>query len=445
MSQQTVEPTAAAAGQPTFAEPGRPAAVIHPVARLETTLPQYQQLAARFRPLFAGIAAESSAREKDHQLPVAQIRELAAAGFGALRVAVEDGGFGASLPQLFALLTELAAADSNIPQALRAHFAFVEDRILAEPGEARDRWLRRFVRGELVGNAWTEVGAVEVGQVQTTVDPAPELGPGLFRVNGTKYYSTGSIFADWIDVYSERTDTGRRVIAAVDAHQAGVRHHDDWDGFGQQTTGSGTSIFVDAVVRQESLIDFETRFKYQTAFYQTVLLAVQAGSIRAAEREFAAEVHRRTRTFSHAAAPVWREDPQILQIVGEVSAAGFAGESIVERVAASLQEAHDAAADLRAGRIDADREEDLNDGAELASAQGQVALTPLSVDALSHAFDALAASATSTVKNLDRHWRNARTAGNHNPAVFKARLIGDLTVNGTALPRVWAIGKSKKP
>lgn len=448
MSQQTAETTldstTEATGRPTLAERGRPAAVIHPVDRVESLLPDYEQLAAQFRPLFDDIADGASHREKDHELPAAQIRALAAAGFGALRVPVQEGGFGASLQQLFALLTELAAADASIPQALRAHFAFVEDRLLADPGASRDAWLERFVRGEIVGNAWTEIGAVEVGQVQTKVDPAPDLGPDAFRVNGTKYYSTGSIFADWIDVYSERTDTGRRVIAAVDAHQPGVLHRDDWDGFGQQTTGSGTSIFTDALVQQENLIDFETRFKYQTAFYQAVLLAVQAGSIRAAEREFAGEVRRRTRTFSHAAAPVWREDPQILQIIGELSAAGFAGEAIVERVAAALQQAHDAAVDLRAGRISREREEEVNDGAELASAQGQVVLTPLSGDALSHAFDALAASATSTAKNLDRHWRNARTAGNHNPAVFKARLIGDLAVNGASLPRVWAIGASAK-
>ncbi|MGO2003485.1 acyl-CoA dehydrogenase family protein [Arthrobacter rhombi] len=410
----------------------------------EPTTVSSPELAARFRPIFGRIAAGASQREKDHELPAAQIRELADAGFGALRVPVEHGGLGASLPQLFALLTELAGADSNIAQALRAHFAFVEDRILAGPGPGRDVWLDRFVRGELVGNSWTEIGAVEVGQVQTKVVPAPDLGPGKFRVNGAKFYSTGSIFADWIDVYAERTDTSTRVIAAVDAHQSGVRHGDDWDGFGQQTTGSGSSTFTDAVVTEENLIDFGTRFKYQTAFYQAVLLVVQAGSIRAAQREFSDEVRTRTRTFSHAAAPVWREDPQILQVVGELAAAGFAGEAIVDKVAAALQGAHDAALQLRAGDITGEQEEQVNDAAELASAQGQVALTPLSVNAISHAFDALAASATSTTKNLDRHWRNARTAGNHNPAVFKARLIGDLAVNGTSLPRVWAIGASAK-
>ncbi|HXD29376.1 MAG TPA: acyl-CoA dehydrogenase family protein [Arthrobacter sp.] len=406
----------------------------------ERTGAAYAALAARFRPIFGRIAAGASAREQDHELPADQIRELAAAGFGALRVPLERGGLGASLPQLFALLTELAAADSNIAQALRAHFAFAEDRLLAAPGPGRDLWLERFVRGELVGNSWTEVGSVEVGQVQTKVVPAPDLGPGRFRVNGTKYYSTGSIFADWIDVYAERTDTSTRIIAAIDAHQPGVTHGDDWDGFGQQTTGSGTSTFTDAVVGEENLIDFDTRFKYQTAFYQAVLLVVQAGSIRAAQREFSDEVRVRTRTFSHAAAPVWREDPQILQVIGELAAAGFAGEAIVQRVAGALQDAHDAALDLRAGLITVEEEERVNDAAELASSEAQVALTPLSVNAISHAFDALAASATSTAKNLDRHWRNARTVGNHNPYVFKARLVGDRSVNGSALPRVWAIG-----
>ncbi len=200
-----------------------------------TTTPDYETLAARFRPLFDRIAAGASAREQEHRLPHDEIRELAAAGFGALRVPAEFGGAGATLPQTFRLLTELAAADSNIPQALRGHFALVEDRLVARSGE-RDAWLERFGRGEIAGNSWTEVGAVQIGDVITKVTPQPD---GTFRISGQKYYSTGSIFADWIDTYAERTDTGERVIAIVDAHQPGVTHADDWDGFGQRTTGSG--------------------------------------------------------------------------------------------------------------------------------------------------------------------------------------------------------------
>ncbi len=42
-------------------------------------------------------------------------------------------------PQLFRLLIDLAAAESNLPQALRVHWWFVEDQLLAGPGPERDR------------------------------------------------------------------------------------------------------------------------------------------------------------------------------------------------------------------------------------------------------------------------------------------------------------------
>lgn len=402
-------------------------------SRRSTTVDEvdYETLAARFRPIFARIAEGASDREKDHRLPYDEIRLLTEAGFGALRVPVADGGLGASLPQLFRLLTELAAADSNIPQALRGHFAFVEDRLVAR-GEQRDRWLARFVAGEIAGNSWTEVGSVAIGDVITKVTPDPEGG---FRISGTKYYSTGSIFADWIDTFAERTDTGEKVIAVVSAHQPGVTHADDWNGFGQQTTGSGTSTFVEARVEQGDVIDFEIRFRYQTAFYQAVLLAVLAGSILAAEREIAAQVRERTRIFSHGNADSFAADPQILQVVGQVSAKGYAARATVESVGHALQGAFEGAF-----LDDRDEEERLNDIAELESAQAQVVLTELATRATSDLFDALAASGVSTQKNLDRHWRNARTAASHNPWVFKARIIGDWLVNGVTPPRVWAIG-----
>jgi alkylation response protein AidB-like acyl-CoA dehydrogenase len=399
-----------------------------------TPEPDYESIAAVFRPIFARIAEGASAREQEHRLPYEEIKELTATGFGGLRVPVEKGGFGASLPQLFRLLTELAAADSNIPQALRGHFAFVEDRLVSK-GPQREVWLERFVNGEIAGNSWTEVGTVQIGDVITKVSPIPGGSGDEFHVNGTKYYSTGSIFADWIDTFAQRSDNGVTVIAVVNAHQSGVSHADDWDGFGQQTTGSGTSTFVDAIVKAEDVIDFDTRFKYQTAFYQAVLLAVLAGSITAAEREVATEVRNRTRIFSHGNADSFAADPQILQVIGEVSAQAYAAEATVERAARALQGAYEGA--FKGDEIE---EERLNDIAELESAKAQIVLTDLATRATSNVFNALAASAVSTKKNLDRHWRNARTAANHNPWVFKARIVGDHSVNGATPPRVWSIG-----
>ncbi|MGY2063749.1 acyl-CoA dehydrogenase, partial [Nocardia gipuzkoensis] len=86
-------------------------------------------LHAVFAPLFERIAAGAVDREIDRRLPYEEVGWLREAKFGALRVPVEFGGYGASVRQLFGLLIDLAAAESNLPQALRVHFSFVEDQL----------------------------------------------------------------------------------------------------------------------------------------------------------------------------------------------------------------------------------------------------------------------------------------------------------------------------
>jgi alkylation response protein AidB-like acyl-CoA dehydrogenase len=402
---------------------------------LLSTGTDYQALAERFRPIFARIAAGALEREQSRSLPFEQVKWLKEAGFGAVRVPIQYGGAGASLPQLFELLIELAEADSNLPQALRGHFAFVEDRLNAQADAPQDTWFKRFVEGDLVGNAWTEIGSVKIGQVGTRVSRLGEH----WVVNGTKYYSTGSIFADWIDLYAQRDDNGADVIAAVRVQQPGISQSDDWDGFGQRTTGSGTSVFENAVVEPENLLDFATRFKYQTAFYQLVLLAVQTGAGRAAVHDITEEVRKRTRIFSTGNASHVSQDVQVQQVVGKASAQVYAAHATTLHAATALQVAYES-------RFAHDEvaEREANIAAELESAQAQVVIADLVLRATSDLFNALSASATSTGKAFDRHWRNARTAASHNPLIYKERIIGDWEINSTEPPYVWQIGAGSK-
>jgi alkylation response protein AidB-like acyl-CoA dehydrogenase len=394
-----------------------------------------RQAQETFAPIFARIAEGAVAREVERVLPHEQIGWLKSAGFGALRVPVAHGGAGLTIPELFALLVDLAAADSNVVQALRGHFAFVED-ILARPEPVARPWFDRFVKGEIVGNAWSETGPVKLGERNTKLSAAG----ADFRLDGEKFYSTGAIFAEWIDVLASRAEDGAAVIAAVDTRQAGVVRSDDWKGFGQRTTGSGTTVFRAAHVAAVDVFPFETRFPYQTAFYQTVLNAVLAGSAAGAVRDAATFLKARTRTYSHGTSLVAAGDPQLLQVIGKAHALASAARAVTLAGAEAVQRAFEARA-----WGDAERERAANVEAELASARAQSAAGDLALRVAGDVFNALSASATDHALAIDRHWRNARTALNHNPLVFKERILGDHVVNGTEPPFLWQIGTPDLP
>lgn len=405
--------------------------------------PIYAELAAKYRPAFESIAAGAAGRESDRVLLHEQIGELAAAGFGAARVPREFGGDGATAMQFFRLLIELAAAESNLAQALRSHIAFVEGRLYANDAE----WLRRVGEGQILGNAWTETGAVAVGGVGTTIEP----DSGNFRVNGTKYYTTGSLYADWIQT-GARTADGRDIIALVRADAPGVTIHDDWDGFGQRLTASGTAVFENVAVPASDILVETEQAPYATGVYQLIHVATLAGITQRVVRDVSEAVRERTRVFSHGNGVRPSEDIQIQQIVGEISAQAFAAEAATLRVAELLQEAFDlrpgirtdgkaaTASDAAPPAAGASAFEEAVLQVEFGSSQAQIVVADLAQRASSSLFDALGASATKSELQLDRHWRNARVISSHNPVVYKSRVVGDWKINGSVPEFVWRSG-----
>jgi alkylation response protein AidB-like acyl-CoA dehydrogenase len=370
-----------------------------------------------FGPLVDEIAAGAVARERDRRLPVEELDRLRRAGFGALRVPAEHGGWGASLEQEFRLLVRLGAADSNLPQLLRGHVAFVETQRAQPDGPLRTEWLTRLAAGDvLVGNAQAERGdATAVTTRLTEVD-------GGLRLDGRKFYSTGTLYADWIWVGALRGD--EPVALAVRADAPGVTRVDDWDGFGQRLTGSGTTLFEGVEVDPRQVLPWSDSAErrplaYTQALYQLVLLAAESGIARAVLRDAVDFVRPRTRTFGVAGVSLPREDPLVQQVVGRLSSIASAVEAVTLSAVRSLEAADERASD------------EAYQEALATVFEAQQVVLPLVLEATTALFEVGGASAVDADRALDRHWRNARTIASHNPAIHRERALGDRRLNGT--------------
>ncbi|MFW0788671.1 acyl-CoA dehydrogenase family protein [Gordonia sp. CPCC 205333] len=388
-------------------------------------------LEERFAPIFARIARDNVERERTRAFPYDEVTDLKDAGFGRLRIPENHGGLGASLEQTFVLLARLAEADPNVAHVFRNHLAFVEDRLNA-PASQSVRWLERFRDGDFVGGGWTEAGNGTLANIATRV----ERDGNRHRVTGAKFYATGSLYADWLDVLG-KTDDGAYLTLLVRRDDAGVTLTDDWDGFGQQTTASGSATYEGAQADSSDVFDIGERFVYQGPFYQVAILSVLTGIIRAALRDGVAALRERGRNYPQGLDPVPARDPQLLQVIGEVSQAGFAAEAALRHVARSLDRLAAAIADRGRDAVD-----DIITEAQVATDQAQAVVVRNALEATTHIFDALGSSGVSKTRLLDRHWRNARTLSSHNPVVYKSRIIGDWLVNGTdPVPRLTSSGR----
>lgn len=378
--------------------------------------------------LLERIAEGAADRELNQQAPHEVIGWIKDAGLGRLRVPEAEGGAGASVREFFETLIALAEADGNVAHILRTHYWFVEAALSNPDPAARSRGLALINDNKLVGNAFSEQSKRPTGLYFDTTLEADGDG---YRLNGKKFYSTGSLFSDYTQVWSSTSD-GRIAGAVIPVDRDGVTLLDDWDGFGQKLTGTGTSVFSDVRVEPEEFFDLgdpdDQPSGYQGSFLQLYLQALTAGILRRVQADAVALVKRRARNFSHATAPQSpAADRQVLQVVGEIAADAYAAEAIVLRTAEVIQEAVDSTVD------------GVPDPAAAVAAQRAAAQAKIAVDGFSYAtaaklFDVGGASATQSAFNLDRHWRNIRTISTHNPTFLKASAVGDHLVNGAIFP-----------
>jgi len=370
---------------------------------------------AAFDDFLARVRGGARERERERRLLHDEVAELRALGFGALRLPAAQGGADLPFEGLVARLIRLSAADASLEHLWRGHVAFVED--LRGSSGVPERWAERLRAGDLVGNAQSE--RQETAVLTTRLDRED----GVVLLSGTKYYTTGSIYADWVHLAA--LDGDERVAVTVRAAHEGVRSVDDWDGFGQLLTGSGTTTFDQVPVRDDDIGRADARttgWHLLGAVLQLALLAVIAGIAQRALEDAVEYVTPRRRTFGFAGETLPREDPLAQLVVGEVSAAASAARRLVLSCAADLGRCLDAGDDA----ADVVEQRELL----LEVFRLQHVVPELVLAACTRLFEVGGASAVSTAAGLDRHWRNVRTVASHNPTVQRTRAVGMVELTG---------------
>jgi alkylation response protein AidB-like acyl-CoA dehydrogenase len=367
---------------------------------------------------------DDAAAERDRVLQYGAVERLRHAGLLSLRVPARYGGPGGSAREVFGLVIQIARGSSNVAQSLRAHFGFSE-RLLSNRATESERaqWFPVVNSGLVFGNAITDANGKAPGSADTTLLADSD---GVLRLNGYKFYSTGTLFADVIAVSAVDAD-GRDLQALIPTDRPGVELYDDWDGFGQRLTASGGTRFTDVVVEpiEVTTVSDGKHLGHSTAFLQLYLAAVAAGIAHGVYDDAVSYVREKARPASHSLADSASGDPFILQAVGDIAANAAAAEALVLSAAAAI----DAVVD---GGLQADP--DALAQLSITVAKAQLVAERLTLAAAERLFDTGGASATARKLNLDRHWRNTRTLASHNPLAYKAYAAGNYAVNGVWPP-----------
>ncbi len=377
------------------------------------------------RALAAQFESGASRRDFERALPHEELDRLSASGLLAITVPEEYGGIDVSNAVLAEVTAILSEADSSIGQIPQNHF-YILEALRHDGSDAQKRfYFGRALAGDRFGNALSEVGTKTVGDYNTRITP----DAAGFRINGRKFYSTGVLFAHWITIFAV-DPAGRLNMAFAPRGTQGIEIVDDWDGFGQRTTGSGTTILSDVYVPADAVIAHQNGFERPGTIGsvgQIIHAGVDLGIARAAIKETIGFVRERARPWMDSGVERASDDPLTIAKIGDLAIRLEAAEATLER------------AGHKVDRAQVSLNEETAVAATLSVAAAKVLTTELAIDATNILFELAGTSATRRSLNLERHWRNARTHTLHDPVRWKYHVVGNYHLNGTIPPKNGAL------
>jgi alkylation response protein AidB-like acyl-CoA dehydrogenase len=243
-------------------------------------------------------------------------------------------------------------------------------------------------------------------------------------INGEKFYCTGSLFAHRIPTLVV-DEQDQQFLAFVPRDNEGLTLIDDWSGFGQRTTGSGTVKFNSVQVLEEDVVRFDTAYSQPTIsgpFAQLLHASIETGIARAAFEETLNRV-RQARPWIDSGVDQATDDPLTKFELGRIVADVRASEVLLKQAARSIDAAKPAPTAENVAK------------ASLDVAKVRAHSSETALKASSKLIELAGSRGSQREDGLDRFWRNARVHTLHDASRWKYYFIANHILNGVLPPR----------
>ena len=357
-------------------------------------------------------------RDQNRQLPFAEIELFSKKGLGGIRIPQAFGGAFVSNKTLAQVFRIINKADSSVGQIPQNQIALLNMIDLLGSEQQKQFIFNEILNGKRLANGGPERNTKDTKTLNTTLS----IENGRYYVDGEKFYSTGSSFAHWLAIKAIHPE-GYVVLTLIDVTAQGVEVIDNWNGFGQRTTSSGTVKLQRVEV--DPLLIFDERklaedVTYRGAFSQLMQVAIDVGIAEAAFEDTLSAV-KKARPIVDAQVEKASFEHYTLQEVGKSAVLLDAAILLLDEAAEYLDEL---------------------DQLSVVSAEQAAQASILVAEAKVYANDAalqiseklleLGGSRSSLSQhNLDQHWRNARVHTLHDPIRWKLHALGNYYLNNT--------------
>ncbi|PJJ72928.1 alkylation response protein AidB-like acyl-CoA dehydrogenase [Diaminobutyricimonas aerilata] len=370
----------------------------------------------------ATLQQDALERDRANAQPFGESRLLKEAGLTTLLDPAEYGGGGAHWESALLAVRILARTDASIAQLLGYHYINSANIALIAPADEREQWYRRSIEGRWL---W--------GDSVNPVDPDLALTPDGdgFRLTGTKRFSTGSGVGDALlinAVVSEGPHAGRFAFVVLPFGHEGVELVDGWDFLGQRLSASNTVRYHDVRVDPEHVLGFASDDPFETLVtpgiqlvFGNLYLGIAQGALEQARRL----TNARPNSWFLSPAELYRDDPFVRRLYGELVARTAAVEALADRANRSFDRTislgHELTAEHRAAL-------------EIEIATLKVVSSDTAIDVANRVFEATGSSSAASSVGLDLHWRNIRTHSLHDPVDYKKLEVGAHFLTGVVQP-----------